>query len=146
MRYAAIIFDFNGVILWDREWHEAAWNELSMKLRHKPFTKQESEEHIHGRVPEATLAFLLQGAQNTKGMNKLLREKEGLYQKIALASPKFKLSPGAEKLFNTLQARGIRQTIATSSPFLHVSFYYRHLDLAKWFPLRNIVYSNGFVE
>lgn len=142
MKYTAIIFDFNGVILWDRAWHEAAWNALSLKLRGKTFTKDELEEYVHGRTPKTTLTFLLRGVESTKGIE-LLQEKEKLYQKIALASPKFKLSPGAEKLFNALRAHGIRQTIATSSPRFHMLFYYRHLHLARWFPMRDIIYNNG---
>lgn len=144
MKFKAIIFDLNGVILWDRKWHEEAWNELSLKIRKKPLSRIESERYVHGKTPGETILYLLnKKAMSKNQISKLLEEKESLYQEIALSSPGFKLSPGAEKLFKLLADNDIRQTIATSSPLIHIKFYYKYLDLEKWFPVDKIIYNNG---
>ncbi len=142
MRYQAVIFDFNGVILWDRKWHEMAWNEISSGVRGRRLTGQEMENHIHGKTPKETFAYLLQGKSHAQ-LKKLSVKKEKLYHDFALRSKKFNLSPGAEKLFDLLKENKIRQNIATSSPWINVRFYYKYLPLQQWFPLKDIVYGNG---
>jgi len=143
VKYQAALFDFNGVILWDRKWHEEAWNELSESLRRKPLTQAEHEEQVHGRTPGETLEFLLGRKATSQEFTELLNRKETLYQKIALASHDFRLSMGASALFDLLAHHHIPQTIATSSPLINVQFYYQHLGLEKWFPFDQIVYDDG---
>ena len=109
----AVIFDFNGVLLQDRKWHEKAWNELSKFLRDKELDQDEFEHYVHGRTPKDTLAYLLGHP----------------------ASPK--------ELFKLLDEHDIRKTIATSSPLVNVKFYYQHLDLGRWFPFQDIVFDDG---
>ncbi len=145
MKYKAIIFDFNGVILWDRKWHEAAWNAISVKLRGKPFTKDEADKYIHGKPPHETFSYLLKNQSSKKSFPNLLLQKEKFYQKIALNNSRFRLSPGATQLFNLLKSAGVKQTIATSSPLMHVKFYYQHLNLKNWFPRTKIIYDNGTI-
>lgn len=142
-KYQGIIFDFNGVILWDRKWHEQAWRLAAKNFRKKVLTRADMENHMHGRTTWETMAFLLGRPATPAEARKFLVLKEMLYQKIALKSGKLRLSPGAEKLFRLLEKNNIRKTIATSSPLMNIKFYYRHLKLSRWFPLRKIIYDTG---
>ncbi|HTH72149.1 MAG TPA: HAD family phosphatase [Candidatus Pristimantibacillus sp.] len=142
MKYAAVLFDFNGVILWDRQWHEIAWDDLSELVMGRKLTREEHEQYVHGRTPGESLEFIVGHKPTEAEQDELLTRKELLYQKICLQSKDFHLSPGAEKLFNELKEHGIKRTIATSSPLVNIDFYYQHLGLAKWFPRDDIVYDD----
>lgn len=143
LKYKGIIFDFNGVLLLDRKWHEQAWNSVSFELRGKRFSKKEAEEHIHGKTPQETWSFLSPESKG-KVLRKLFLLKEQHYQKIALSQGRdFGLSPGAKELFNMLKQHGIKFTIATSSPLINLNFYFKHLRLGKWFKKKDVVYDTG---
>lgn len=140
----AVIFDFNGVLLQDRKWHEEAWNELSKYLRNKKLDQGEFEHHVHGRTTKDTLAYLLGHPASPQELKDYLDKKESLYQKIALSSgDEFQLTPHATELFKILDENNIRKTIATSSPLINVKFYYQHLNLGRWFPFQDIVFDDG---
>ena len=139
-----VLFDFNGVLLLDTKWHEEAWNDLSVYLRDKPITPEESEKYIHGRTPHDTLVFLLGKEPDKLESKRLLDRKETLYQKVCLRhADEFKLNDGAQELFTLLESKGIKKTIATSSPLVNLKFYYEHLNLEKWFPFENTIYADG---
>jgi len=140
----AVLFDFNGVLLLDRKWHEDAWNELSKYIRDKDLNKEGFEQYIHGRSPRDTLGYILGHPVSSEELKNYLDKKESLYQKLALGSgDKFKLTLGAIELFEILDENNIKKTIATSSPLVNVKFYYKHLGLEKWFPFQDIVYDDG---
>lgn len=139
-----VLFDFNGVLLLDTKWHEEAWDDLSVHLRNKPMTAEESSLYVHGRTPIDTLEFLLGHKPSDEEKKVLLDRKETLYQEVCLRHGKdFTLSPGAIELFSLLEENGIKKTIATSSPLVNVEFYYQHLNLERWFPFNDIVYGDG---
>lgn len=143
MKYDAIIFDFNGVLLLDREWHEEAWNMVSSQLRGQTFSKEEADQHIHGRTPKETFIFLSPNADEQK-LRELNLLKEQKYHQVSLSqNEKFRLSPGAEGLFDFLKQHNIKFTIATSSPIINLDFYFKHLNLAKWFDRDKVVYDDG---
>lgn len=143
MKYRGIIFDFNGVLLLDRDWHEEAWNMVSNQLRGQPFSLEESEQYIHGRTPKETFLYLLPDASETE-LEKLNLLKEQKYQEVTLSQgDRFMLAPSAERLFELLKQQGIKFTIATSSPLINLEFYFEHLGLHKWFNIEQVVYDDG---
>ncbi len=140
----AVLFDFNGVLLQDRIWHEKAWDELSNHLRKKYLTQEEFDQYIHGRIPQDTLNFLLGHIANADEQKEYLDRKENLYKQIALADKEnFKLTGGAIEFFERLEENEIKKTIATSSPLILVDFYFENLQLHKWFERNLIVYNDG---
>jgi len=139
-----LLFDFNGVLLLDTKWHEEAWNELSVLLRNRSITKEESEEHIHGTTPNDTLEFLLGRKETNEEVKDLLDRKEKLYQEVTLShGSEFRLNNNAIELFEFLEQNNIKKTIATSSPLVNVEFYYKYLNLERWFPFVDIVFGDG---
>lgn len=59
MKYKGIIFDFNGVLLWDTHLHENAWKEMSQMLTGTFFSPEEILVHVHGRTNKYILEYLL---------------------------------------------------------------------------------------
>jgi beta-phosphoglucomutase len=144
MLYSAIIFDFNGVLLWDTLLHEQVWKQYSTQLRGAPFTETEMAVHVHGRNNQHALEFLLGRSLDQTEAERLSNEKELIYQSVCLAmGVEYQLSPGAVELLDFLVERQIPRAIATASPKINVDFFVQRLELARWFDLDHIVYDDG---
>lgn len=144
MPFAGLIFDFNGVLLWDTALHEAAWQQMADELRGRPFTPDEFLHQVHGR-PNATIITYLVGAQLPAAeTERLYLHKETIYRELCLAAPEhFRLSPGASDLLDWLADHAIPRTIATASERTNLDFFIEHLGLARWFDVEKIVFDDG---
>jgi len=146
MKYSGIIFDFNGVLLWDTLFQEEAWNTMAQKLRGKTMTIEEMNRIVHGRPNCITLEYLLDRKLSQIDSNKLTQEKESIYRKLCLDRPDdFKLSKGAVDLLDFLKQAGIPRTIATASEKTNVHFFIQHLHLETWFDTKLFVYDDGTI-
>jgi len=142
--YYGMIFDFNGVLLWDSHLHEKAWNNLSMLLRGFPFSPEEIFSHVHGRTNKYVLEYLLNRPISLQELSSLSSQKESLYQTLCLQSKDdFQLSPGAIELLDFLMINDIPHTIATASDGNNLRFFIKYLKLDKWFDVSKIVYDDG---
>ncbi len=146
MRYKGIIFDFNGTLYWDSEKHKEAWIEYSKKLRGTPFSDEEMLKYMFGRTNEEIIKYAI-GKQPTKEMvEKLAKEKEECYRQMCLKDKEnFHLADGVVEFLDYLKENNIPRTIATMSEKDNVDFYIENFNLAKWFDLDKIVYSDGLI-
>ncbi|MEC5398324.1 HAD family hydrolase [Uliginosibacterium sp. H1] len=139
-----VIFDFNGVLLWDAALHEEAWQAAALRLRGRPLDAHEFEHHVHGRPNASILAYLLGRPVAGAELEALAQQKESLYRERCLQRPDiFVLSPGATRLLDTLVAADVPRTIATSSDRRNLDFFIAHLGLARWFDVTRIVHDDG---
>lgn len=146
MKFSAIIFDFNGVLLWDAPLHEEAWQAAALELRGSKFSDEEFLVHVHGRPNSHILSHLLDRPVHGQELLDLIQFKESMYRRLCLENPKtFTLSPGARDLLNFLVKRGTPITIATASEITNLNFFIKHLGLDEWFDVDLIVYDDGFL-
>lgn len=139
-----IIFDFNGTLYWDSKLHYDAWREYSKILRGTPFSDAEMRENMFGRTNEDIIAYAIGKRPSPDMVEKYAKEKEALYRKQCLIDREnFKLAPGAVEFLDWLKENNIPRTIATMSEWDNVEFYIKEFNLARWFDLDKIVYSNG---
>jgi len=144
MTYKGIIFDFNGVLLWDALWHEQSWQGIAQRLRGRAMTQDELETRMHGRPNADVLAYLAGRPIIGEELADLIQAKESIYRELCLMNPhRFVLSPGAEELLGALVKSDIARTIATSSEITNVRFFIENLHLAHWFDIDRIVYDDG---
>jgi HAD superfamily hydrolase (TIGR01509 family) len=144
MTYQGIIFDFNGVLLWDSHLQEQAWREFAAAQFGIALTDEVMANEIHGRNNQHTLEFLAGTPLNAQRAEHLSSQKEALYRSLCLAQGNdFKLSPGAVSLLDALSADGIPRTIATASGHENLLFFIEHLDLARWFDPERIIFDDG---
>lgn len=144
MKYQGIVFDFNGVLLWDSHLHEQAWLLISRELRGFPFTQEELDNHMHGKPNRYIFEYLLQHEVPKEKLQKLCQRKEALYRDLCLQNLQdFQLSPGAVDLLNYLVENQIPHTIATFAPKDNLDFYLAHLKLSNWFEIEKVVYDDG---
>lgn len=143
-KYEGMIFDFNGVLLWDSHLHEIAWTEFSRLFCSSTLTLEEIDQHVHGRTNRSILEYLFKGKIPQDELLFYSRQKELIYQKLCLENKQeFHLSPGAENLFDFLGENRIPFTIATGADKFNLDFYIEHLRLDKWFDVAMIVYDDG---
>ncbi len=142
-----IIFDFNGTLFWDSQLHYDAWRIFSEKLRGYPFSDDEMRKYMFGRTNKDIIEYCTGKTPTDEMVTKLAYEKESLYRKQCLQSPEtFKLASGAVEFLNWLKSNNIPMTIATMSEWQNVEFYIKEFNLAQWFDLDKIVYSNGKIK
>jgi len=146
-KYQGIIFDFNGVLLWDSPIQEKSWLELSKKLRDHPLTPREMINIVHGRTNKYIMEYLAQRTIPEDELQELIKAKESYYQELCLAeSDSFQLSPGAIPLLDFLVENNIPHTIATSSEKFNLDFFIQHLNLKQWFDVAKIAYDDGNIS
>lgn len=143
-KFKGLIFDFNGVLLWDNDLHEEAWRRYSTHLRGYPLRDDEMHDHVHGRVNADIFAYLLGRYVAGEELLALAEQKECIYRELCLAAgERFQLSPGTIDLFEDLRAQDVPYAIATSSAEPNVRFYIEHLCLDRWFTPDRIIYDLG---
>ncbi len=139
-----VIFDFNGTLFWDSQLHLDAWREYSAKLRGTPFTDDEMLKYMFGRTNEDIITYAIGKKPDSALVEKYAQEKEAAYRAVCLENPEeFKLADGVIEFLDYLKANNVPRTIATMSEWCNVEFYIKEFNLAKWFDLDKIVYSNG---
>lgn len=139
-----IIFDFNGTLFWDSKLHYDAWREYSKILRGYEFTDEEMRDEMLGHTNRHIIEYALGKKASEEIVQKYALEKEALYRKRCLLNPaEFKLADGVVELLDYLKANNIPMTIATMAGWENVEFYIKEFNLAKWFDIDKIVYSNG---
>lgn len=142
--FEGIIFDLNGVLVWDNALHEEAWRRFSARLRGAPMTIEEMKHQVHGRVNLDIFSYVLGQAVTPEQVRALAEEKESIYRQLALETPDvFRLSLGAADFLDFLAANHIPRAIATSSPPVNVRFYVEHLGLNRWFAPEHIIHDRG---
>lgn len=142
--FKGIIFDFNGVLLWDSHLQVEAWQRFARSLRGKAFSKDELAIHVHGRTNRHVFSYLLDHEVVGEELARLTNDKESLYRQLCLSQEEhFTLSPGAVDLLAFLTNSRIPHTIATASERTNLDFFVTHLGLLTWFEVADIVFDDG---
>ena len=71
------------------------------------------------------------------------KQKEVIYQKLCIDLYRNKMIDGAEKVLNYLKENNIPVVLCTSSIKSNVDFYYKNLNLERWFNKNQTVYDTG---
>lgn len=144
MSVDGIIFDFNGVLLWDTPLHNAAWKSISARLRGTALTDIELVEKVHGRTNKIILEYVLNRPLADAEADDLGTQKELIYRQMCRdLNGAFTLSPGAEELLDLLSRQNFARAIATSSEKLNMAFYLEKFQLTRWFDPAHILYDDG---
>jgi beta-phosphoglucomutase len=139
----AVIFDFNGTLFFDTEFHNEAWQNFAQN--HNVFlTKEDLSKNIHGHTNSEILHYLFKTELNKEQLNRYYEEKEDLYRNICRSKPDdCILAPGAIDFLNYLKEKNIKRTIATASYPKNILFYNDIFGLDQWFSIEQIIHDNG---
>lgn len=140
MKQKAVIFDFNGTMLFDTMFQYDAWNRVLADCGREPIDEEEYRNVLCGRNSRETVEYLWGPGLSEYRTRYYCNTKKAIYQKLCLDDPEhFKLVPGLPKYLDALKELGIPFTIATSSSPYSVDFYYRNLGLDRWFDRDDII-------
>ena len=136
------IFDFNGTLLFDTPAHADAWRAFLLE-KGIAVTDADIQKHIQGRPNLDILRHFL-GELTDQEILTCSKRKEEKYRAVCLQKNDwFRLVDGVPEMFDRLQAEGVPFTIATSSQWDNVSFYFEHLGLDRWFTPETLVFDDG---
>lgn len=141
-----VIFDFNGVLLFDGDIQEQVWNDLAIRYRGCPLAPKDKTDSIHGKTTKAIFECLLNRTLSDSEAEEMIKIKEEEYRQECLrrkAAGTFILSPGSEELLDYLVKNEVPFTIATSSSYDDLALFIRELDLNKWFNKYQLIYNDG---
>lgn len=138
-----ILFDFNGTMVFDGEFHKEAWDVFSKKYRGVKMSEKEMAR-AHGQTNSQIIRMLLGETMSEKEREQLSKDKEALYRECCLQhSSEYKLVDGLEELLNTLHRKGVPMTICSASIQDNIQFFIDYFQLDRWFNTKHIVYDDG---
>lgn len=114
----AVIFDMDGVVLHNNQWHLEAWLQYAQS-RNIPLRREEAAARVFGRTNRE---IILEAFPDTpdETIRAWSSEKEALYRSIYL--PHFQLAEGLKTLLNFLREKEIPTALASNAPRENVDF------------------------
>jgi len=138
-----VIFDFNGTMIFDKDFHDKAWRMFLENRIQKSVSDEEFQEHVYGRSAQDILSYFLK--KEISGAESILieEEKEKIYRELCLQSPDFHLADGLPDFLDFIKEREMPFTIATASALKNMQFFFENLHLDRWFSLDGVIYNDG---
>ncbi len=130
MKFSAFIFDMDGVLVDNHEFHYRSFEQFCKKYN-RPLNSELYSAHINGRTNEAILKYLF-GAQITQEeIDALAQEKEAIYRD--LFRPSMQPAPGLTTLLEQAAQKGIVCAVASNGPFENIDFVLDENHIRKYF-------------
>ena len=140
MQRFAVIFDFNGTMLFDTRIQYQAWNILAQKTLGHEIDQRTFLREANGRTSSETVDLFWGNHVTKQQKQALITRKRELYKEYCLAHPEeFHLAEGIPEILDLLQQYHVPFTIATSSNPNSVDFYFENMNLGRWFRRDEIV-------
>lgn len=143
MKFKGVVFDFNGTLLWDTKYHNQAFD-LFLEQHNIVLTDEEKSVKIYGKSNADIMRDIFGRPLTDLEIKEFSIEKELIYQELIVDNLHF--AEGAEDLFEYLKAHNIPFCIATSSDFLNVEFYFREMQLERWFGPEWVLFNDGTLK
>lgn len=138
-----VIFDFNGTLFFDSDFHRLAWHRILARYGIHP-SDEDIRRYYLGRANEEILRRVFGADSTDEFVEKMTAEKEATYRAICMEHPdKAHLAAGAAEFLNALKHHGVPMTIATGSERSNVDFYFEYFGLDRWFDRNMVVLDDG---
>jgi len=139
-----IIFDFNGTMFFDAAFQKASWGQFLAKKFNVEMTESEFQNHIAGRNNRYTFEYYIQRPITETELATMSEEKEQGYRALCLSQPAdFHLVPGLSDFLDACRAKGVKLNIATASERPNVEFFFKHLNLSRWFTIDQVALNDA---
>ncbi|MBC7571738.1 MAG: beta-phosphoglucomutase family hydrolase [Spirosoma sp.] len=126
----AVLFDMDGVIVANTDFHVNAWLNFSAHYKH-PLTLRQYMENINGRVSADAMAYTFGRRVVDDELIALTEEKEAIYRD--LYAPHLQPTPGLIDFLTALKAASVRLAVGTSAPQSNVGFTLDGLKIRSYF-------------
>ena len=141
----SVIFDFNGTMYQDKEFHKEAWIRYGRELGF-PITEEIFYQHMYGPTNASIFAWLYGRPLEADQVERMAEEKERVSRQICLEHPdELHLTDGLPEALDKMKAANVNMTIATASNRANVDFYRDVFGLDRWFDYGKILCDDGTV-
>jgi beta-phosphoglucomutase len=141
MKYEAYLFDLNGTIIDDMQFHARAWYDILTNDLKSEITFEETILQMYGKNSELLERVFGKGYFTQQTMDELSMEKELRYQ--AAFKPHLKLIDGLGEFLEKSHAKGIKMAIGSAAIPFNIDFVLDNLNIRKYFPV--IVSANDVI-
>jgi beta-phosphoglucomutase family hydrolase len=139
--FKAFIFDLNGTMINDMEYHSRAWYHILNSDLGGNFTRDEVKQNMYGKNHELLVRMFGPNRFTQEEMDTLSVEKEKRYQKEYL--PQLALLPGLMEFLETAYQANIPMAIGSAAIPFNIDFVLDNLQIRKYF---KVVVSADDVE
>jgi len=127
----AFIFDLNGTMINDMEFHTKAWINLLNTELGGNFTWAEVKQQMYGKNPEVIVRMFGPDRFTLEEMNRLSYEKEKRYQEEYLSQ--LQLLPGLASFLEHAYLKGIPMAIGSAAIPFNIDFVLDNLNIRHYF-------------
>ncbi|RNL52425.1 HAD family hydrolase [Pedobacter jejuensis] len=126
----ALIFDLNGTMVDDMEFHNKAWQSMLNKLG-ASLSYEEVKKQMYGKNDELLVRVFGEGYFTQKRMDEISIEKEEIYQADFL--PHLKLINGLDKILQVASEAKIPMAIGSAAIPFNINYVLNGLNIGKYF-------------
>ncbi len=144
MNNGGVIFDFNGTLYWDSEYHELTWD-IYLASHNVYISKEHKKKFVHGRNAKEIFESVLKRSLTDAEVARYTEDKELLYRNECLRH-EMSLAPGAVRLLEELKERQVPMAIATAAGKSNVEFYLGKFNLLDYFRPEHIICNDGTIK
>ena len=127
----AFIFDLNGTMIHDMEFHARAWQQLLNEELGAHFTYAEVKPQMYGKNAEVLVRMFGPDRFTVPEMTRLSLDKEKHYQQGFL--PHLALLPGLREFLEAAHQKGIRMAIGSAAIPFNIDFVLDNLHIRHYF-------------
>lgn len=138
----AFLFDLNGTMIDDMQYHNKAWFDILNEDLGANMSWEEVKEQMYGKNTELLIRIFGKDRFTKDEMNTLSVEKEKRYQ--AEYRPLLKLIDGLDVFLEEAKANGIKMGIGSAAIPFNINFVLDGLNLRHYF--KSIVSADDVVE
>lgn len=129
----AFLFDLNGTMIDDMDYHNRAWHSILTEDLGKDISMQETKLQMYGKNSELLERVFGKGHFTEERMDELSKEKERRYQ-LAFR-PHLKLIDGLDAFLQKAGQHNIKMAIGTAAIPFNVDFVLDNLNIRHYFPV-----------
>jgi beta-phosphoglucomutase len=129
MKFKAFLFDLNGTMIDDMQYHIKAWYGILNKLG-ASVSMEKVKEECYGKNDELLERFF-PGRFSIPEKNKMSHEKETAYQQAF--RPQLKLIEGLDQFLAEAKKRRIRMAIGSAAIMYNIDFVLKGLQIERYF-------------
>lgn len=142
MKPKAFLFDLNGTMINDMDFHLKVWNKILNEDLKAGLTLDQVKQQMYGKNHELLDRVFGKGTLSEEMISAYSQKKEELYQEIY--RPYLALIPGLKEVFQQATQFGILMAIGSAANRFNIDFVLDNLDIRSYF--KAIVSAEDVVE
>ena len=141
----AVLFDFNGTLLFDGKLQDESWHEFFEQKLGKKISAEEYHNKMLSATNEIDVWSNFLGKKLTQAEAEAMEEeKEVVYRAKCLSlGDDYQLAPGLPAFLDELKKNKIPFNLASASVMSNIKFFFEHLKLGNWFDIEKVVHKDG---